>query len=334
MIPAISIILPFYNPGKLLEAAINSILCQSFHDWELILIDNNSSDGSTGFAEQISLSDNRIKLIQENRQGIAYALNAGLAVAKGKYIGRMDADDLSHPERIRKQYDFLEMNMDIDVVSCKTHFHSEHDNAEGYKSYVHWQNNILSPEEHYLNRFVESPLAHPTVVFRRKLIDQFGLYSTDNIPEDYELWLRWMSKGVRFSKLEDTLLNWNDGAGRLSRTHNNYSDAAFLRIKCRYLVQWIRENISSDKEIIACGTSKECVSRISFLEREGIKISALTDVKAKNPVDRKFIEADLLNSPEKHFVINFIAKRGVGESIRAFLTGRNYREGRDFILAG
>ena len=84
-----------------------------------------------------------------------------------------------------------------------------------------WQNQILSPKQHWVNRFKESPVAHPTVMFRRELIDEHGLYSVKPIPEDYELWLRWMENGIRFAKIAEKLFVWTDSSNRLSRVHQN-----------------------------------------------------------------------------------------------------------------
>jgi hypothetical protein len=122
----------------------------------------------------------------------------------------MDADDISYPDRLQLQFEFFEKNPAIDVVASQTAFVSDIPGSEGFSIFVDWQNSIIRPEDHALYRFIESPLAHPTVMFRRKLIKKFGLYSTRAVPDDYEMWLRWMDHGVPFYKIPQPLLAWND----------------------------------------------------------------------------------------------------------------------------
>ena len=102
-----------------------------------------------------------------------------------------------------------------------------------------WTNGLLTHEEIALARFVESPLAHPSVMFRRSLVERWGGYAEGAFPEDYELWLRWLDAGVRMEKLADPLLIWNDSPTRLSRRDPRYAAEAFYRVKARYLARWL-----------------------------------------------------------------------------------------------
>lgn len=115
--PKVTIGLSFFNPGIHLENALKSIFCQTFQDWELILIDDGSTDNSLEFVRRIR--DSRVIVIHDGENlGLPKRLNQITQMAKGKYIARMDADDLMHPERISKQVDFLEENKTIDLVDC------------------------------------------------------------------------------------------------------------------------------------------------------------------------------------------------------------------------
>ena len=120
--PAISVLLPFRNAAATLDAAIASIAAQSFGQWELLLIDNASTDAGTAIAEQWARRDRRIHVVREANVGIAHALNTGLARAQGRYIARMDADDISHPERLAKQFGYMEAHPEIGVLGTRTHF--------------------------------------------------------------------------------------------------------------------------------------------------------------------------------------------------------------------
>jgi len=332
--PEISVILPFYKNGAELNTAISSIAGQSFTGWELLLVNNNAGDEASRIAEKWATNDQRIKILHEPTQGIAFALNTGLKHASCELIARMDADDQSHPERLAIQLDFLKQHPGVDVVATQTEFSSELPKSEGYEMFTQWQNSLISAEEHMLNRFVESPLAHPTVMFRKKLIAQFGFYDTGNVPEDYELWLRWMDRGVRFHKIPAPLVQWNDHIERLSRTNDNYSKEAFFTVKCKYMAAWIKKEINPHKKIVICGSSKIIRKRADLLAGFGVDIFAYTDVKPSRNRNINFIPYPQLTDPEKWLIINFISKRGVGKAIRTHFQKLGFADGRDFIAGG
>ncbi len=192
MAPKISVILPVWNAGDTLEPAIKSILGQTEEDFELVIVDDGSDDASDNIIARHAAADGRVRPVFIPHSGIVTALNIGLSQARGRYIARMDADDLSHPSRLEKQASYLDRNPDTGLVSCLVEHLGDHKEKAGYAHYVDWINSLTSHEEIYLNRFVESPLAHPSVMIRRELIDTHGSYRDGSFPEDYELWLRWL----------------------------------------------------------------------------------------------------------------------------------------------
>ncbi len=329
----ITILLPFYKVGNEFDTAIESMVKQSHEKWELMLINNNGNQNGIDIANKWIKKDSRICMLEEPRQGISFALNAGLNQSMSPYIARMDADDHSYPERLKTQLDFLENNPGIDVVSSQTKYQSNIPGSEGYSLFVDWQNSITTPDEHALYRFIESPLAHPTIMFKRDLIEQHGPYSIEAVPEDYELWLRWMDRGIKFYKIPQTLLTWNDHGERLSRTHDNYSREAFFKVKCEYLARWIKRHVDSDKKIMVCGSSRIGRKRAAMLEEHGVTIYGFTDVKKRPNRQVNFIPLTGITEPGPWFLINFIARRGVGQSIRQHFSSLGFTEGKDFILA-
>ncbi len=331
--PQITVILPFFNVGFEFDRAIESIVNQTCKQWEMLLVSNNGNDTGLAIAKKWTEKDYRIKLLEEGRQGIAYALNTGLNHCHTTYVARMDADDVSHAERFEKQLHYLKQNQGIDVVSAQTVFSAGIPGCKGFDLFVKWQNTIISPEHHNLFRFIESPLAHPAVLFKRELIDRYGLYSTQPVPEDYEMWLRWMNQGIRFYKIPEPLVTWNDHAGRLTRTHENYSREAFYRVKCEYLSKWINRNVNADKKIIVCGSSRIGRKRAGMLEDHGVEVFGFTDVKKRPNRRVNFLRVNEITDPAPWFLINFIGRRGVGQAIRNHFTAIGFVEGRDFIMA-
>lgn len=328
----VSVLLPFLNAGSTLDAAISSIAAQTLQDWELLLIDNGTSDESASIARRWAQQDHRIRLIEEPRLGIAHALNTGLTQSNAPLVARMDADDIAHPERLTRQVSFMQEHPEIRVLGTRTRFESTVERNSGMRWFVDWQNAILTPHEHYVKRFVDAPIAHPTVMFRRELIDLHGGYDTGPLPEDHELWLRWMHHGVRFAKLPDELLTWSDHPQRLSRTHANYSVEAFFSTKAKWIAAWLKRSLNGRSVIIA-GTSGLCRDRASKLEQAGVTIQAFTDVKPREVPGYTFIPHDALPPPGEAVIISFISQRGTGDRIAEFLASRGLMEGVDFILA-
>jgi len=328
----ITILLPFRNAARTLDAAIASIAGQTFREWQLVLIDNASTDDGPAIAAQWVQKDDRITLLFESTVGIAHALNAGLARSTTPLIARMDADDVCHPERLARQVAYMIAHPEVGVLGTRTVFATTVEKSSGMAWYVAWQNAILTPHDHEVKRFVDAPLAHPTVMFRRELVERYGGYDTGPLPEDHELWLRWMDAGVRFAKLPESLLTWNDHAERLSRTHSNYSIDAFFRTKAKWLARWIRQK-APELPVIIAGTSGLCQARTALLEAEGIVVSAYTDVKPREVPGYAFIPHDALPPRGQALIVSFISQRGTGDRIAAYFTGLGLVEGEDFILA-
>ena len=178
----------------------------------MILVDDGSKDGGSELAQNLP-NDPRIQLLGQPHFGIVTALNKGLGVARGQIIARMDADDVCDPERLGRQLDYMEKNPEVGLVSCLVEHVGTDSSQQGYAEYVRWINSLTTPEQIYLQRFVESPFAHPSVMFRKELVDQFGGYREGDFPEDYDLWLRWLQAGVRMAKVPEELLQWRDLPG-------------------------------------------------------------------------------------------------------------------------
>ena len=329
----VSILLPFRNAASTVDAAIRSIVEQTFGDFELVLINNASRDECASIAHDWSRRDPRIRVIEEPTIGIAHALNTGLKHATAPLIARMDADDIAHSDRLARQVAYMEARPEIGVLGTRTRFETTVEKSSGMAWFVNWQNAILTSHEHYVKRFVDAPLAHPTVMFRRELVERFGGYSTGPLPEDHELWLRWMHHGVRFAKLPEELLTWSDHAQRLSRTHPNYSVDAFFTTKAKWIAAWYKRKYSDERPIIIAGTSGLCRDRAAKLEAEGLRIHAFTDVRKREVPGYAFTPHDLLPGPGKALVISFISQRGTGDRIAEYLASRGLVEGEDFILA-
>lgn len=328
----VSFVLPFCNEERSLSKAVDSVLQQTFTDFELILVDNGSSDNSLKIALSWEKRDKRVRVIQEPRQGIAYALNRGIDMAKGKYIARMDADDVSYPMRCERQTNYLNTHPSVGLVAGRVHHASSLEESEGMQYFVDWNNSICTSDQIFLNRFIETPVIHPSVMFRKSLVQTYGGYRQGAFPEDYELWLRWLHQGVVFTKLEEPVIIWNDHGQRLTRTNERYSRKAFYQVKTNYLVKHLKQYNPFYPRVVVFGAGRTARRRARLLMNKGIDIEFFVDIKHNRKQNIHYYK----DIPEAghHFVLSYIAKRGAREEVRFFLTERGYVEGKDFLVIG
>ncbi|MEM9671358.1 MAG: glycosyltransferase family 2 protein [Bacteroidota bacterium] len=329
--PLVSVILPFYNAENTLHSATNSILNQSLEQWELILVDNASTDHSRSIAQSLAKQDTRIRLVNEPNRSVVSAFNAGLAQAQGAYIARMDADDISHPDRLKLQSDFLNKYSETDIVSGQVHYQSEV-SQEGMQQYVNWVNSITTPKQILQNQFVELPTINPSLMFRRSALEKFGSYRFGDFPEDYELILRWLSQGAIISKVDDIVLDWHDSSHRLTRTDARYSTEAFYRIKTSYLTKWLEQNNPFYPNVVVWGAGRKSRQRAKLLEKAGITISAFIDVVPNKTNEAPCIFYQDIAPPGQYFILSYVSNRGRRVEIRDFLLAKGYREAIDFLL--
>lgn len=330
MKPIVSVILPYFNAEKTLQRAIESIINQTFTNFELLLINNNSNDNSQIIALQFANADKRVVLLNEQQQGVAFAANTGNNAARGKYIARMDADDISLPQRVEKQVEFLNRKPEIGVVSCLVRNVGHNSNALGIQRYVDWVNTLIFHNQIEINRFVEMPLINPTTMFRRQLIDEYGGFSHGDFPEDYEMWLRFMSKGVKFEKVEEVLFEWHDSKTRLTRSDKRYRRENFYIIKAPFLAQWLtNRKINS---VWVWGAGKLSRKRATLLIIYGIEIEGYIDVKEREIKNLVCVDYVNYNWESLSFIISYVANIGAREKIRRFLNSKGKIEGINFLL--
>lgn len=185
--PAISIVMACYNAEQTVSAACRSIFDQSFKDWELILIDDGSKDGTTAILEEFSRADSRIKFIRQQNTGLTRALINGCIAARAPIIARQDADDISLPHRLIKQYDLLSKRPEVGFVSC----YADYIGPRGeYLSSVTRPADSNDATQKLLDERLGPP-AHGSVMFRKSIYDQVGGYRPQfYYAQDSDLWMR------------------------------------------------------------------------------------------------------------------------------------------------
>ncbi|PIR73122.1 MAG: hypothetical protein COV26_00220 [Candidatus Nealsonbacteria bacterium CG10_big_fil_rev_8_21_14_0_10_36_23] len=219
----ISVLMPVYNAEKYLGQSIESILNQTFRKFEFVIVDDASTDGSWEIIKEYSAEDKRIRAFR-NKENLrtTRSLNRGLRAAKGKYIVRMDADDWSYPDRLEKQYKFMETHSHVGVSGGTIKVCDSKLNSINERKYP------LTDKEARKNIFRFSPFAHPATIWRTSIIKRVGGYN-ENIPlsQDYELYFR-VGKISKFANLDKVLLKL--------RTHNDSSSIVRGKFQEQYTI--------------------------------------------------------------------------------------------------
>lgn len=221
--PTISVIMPVYNGEKYLREAINSVLSQDFSDFEFIIIDDGSTDKSLEIIK--SFNDSRIKIISRENKGVITSLNEAISLAKGKYLARMDADDICFSNRFSSQLKAFEDSKVALVGSWATKIN---DNGEeiGLMSYP-------PLEYRKIKRFFikHNPFIHSSVMIKKEVFDKVGVYNNKfKHAEDYELWSRVLSK-FEAVNIDQPLIKYRVTSDGITKEHNLFMRYQGLRVR-------------------------------------------------------------------------------------------------------
>lgn len=226
--PKISVLMPVYNAEKYLGVALQSILDQSFRDFEFIIIDDGSTDNSLRIIKEYAVKDKRIVVLRSDKNlRTTKTLNKGLRLAKGKYVVRMDADDWSYPDRLQKQFEFMEKHKEVGVSGGAIEVCDRNLKVLNVRKYP------ISDSEARKIIFRYSPFAHPATIWIKAMLDKVGGYN-ENIPlsQDYELYFR-IGKICKFANLDSVLLKLrvHDDSSSIIRGRYQEQFAIYTRIK-------------------------------------------------------------------------------------------------------
>lgn len=203
--PFISVVMPNYNAGKFLKFSIESVLGQTYKNFEFIIVDDCSTDDSWEIIQRYQSKDSRIiALRNEKNMDISFTLNKGIEIAKGNYIARFDGDDICFLNRFERQMDFLSKpeNRDIGVLGANLELIDFEGKVTGQKKFPEHHEDIVSAI------WYRNPFAHNTVIIKKDLFKKYGNYDVDlNKVEDLDLWFRFMN-GTRFNNMQENLVSY------------------------------------------------------------------------------------------------------------------------------
>ncbi len=331
---AISILLPFYNARSTLPACIRSIQEQTLEHWELVAVDDHSSDGSREWLQQFAQRDARMRIISNPGKGLVSALNHGLQHCRSELVARMDADDIMHPRRLEIQLAHFQTNPALALSATQARLFPEELIQAGYREYMRWQNQCCTPTDITNQIYIESPFAHPTVCFRKTAVESIGGYRDGMFPEDYDLWLRLFHSGQVMEKIDQVLLDWRESPDRLSRTDPRCSRESFDRLKAEYLAKDPRFLARSNNFSI-WGAGRKTRQRCRHLLDQGFQPRAWIDIDPAKIGNRlqgiPVVDIQWLRQNSASFVLIYVSNHGARDEITEALIAAGFTRGKDFL---
>lgn len=235
-LPCVSILLPARDAERTVGACLRSIARQSAADFECVVVDDGSIDRTASLVRDHAQRDRRFRLIERPRLGLVAALQHGLSACAAPLVARMDADDVMHRDRIALQQEAMASDPGLAGVGCHARAFPSHAFGDGTRAYMQWLRSIQSETDVLRERFVESPLLHPTWMMRTETVRTHG-YRDEPWAEDYDLLLRMLGTGERLSVVPRTLHGWRRGPACATATDARYAEERRAELKAARLCE-------------------------------------------------------------------------------------------------
>jgi glycosyltransferase involved in cell wall biosynthesis len=257
--PLVTVLMPCFNVERYVLTAIKSIQNQSYRNLEIILIEDGSTDETKSIIEKIREEDIRIKILyNEHNLGLSKSLNKAIQHANGKYIARMDADDISTPTRIEKQLHYLNLNPHISVLGTAAISMNEAGKLSIVKPIVYCESNTLS-----FSAYFTQPLFHGSILAKSVVMKRFK-YDESSRAEDFELWLRMVHQGIKIANLKDELYFYRVNTEGYSRQNQEPQAKSHNNASMKYLESKLNTKLGSGDVALINNRPQESISFITL----------------------------------------------------------------------
>jgi len=333
-LPCVSVLMPVRDAAPWLDEAVASVLDQGFEDFELIAVDDQSSDGSGAKLEAWSRQDRRVRVLRtsvKTGQGIVAALELARGAACGSILLRMDADDLAPPDRFGAQVELLRNAPE--VVACGTPVERIPADAvtDRGHAYQEWLNSLTTPAAIHRDLLVECPIAHPTLAVRASAMESVAGYREGPFPEDYDLLLRLVENGGTLGHAPTSPLKWRDHPACLHRTDPRYSLDAFRRLKVKHL---LAGPLAGRNPVVMWGAGPTGKAFARLLMQAGRPVATFVDLDPRKIGQTihgaSVVEPHGLGPPGGRLALGAVAGVGPRAEVRKALNALKWAELRDF----
>lgn len=262
--------MPVKNAEKWLIDTIDSIVSQTYTNWELICIDDHSTDRSRELILTYLKNDSRIQLERNTSSGIIPALQQALKYASGTFITRMDADDIMPTARLQQMVEALNSSPNKTVITGKVKYISEEAVSPGYLKYQNWINARVDHNDFYQHIYRECVVASPNWIVRKDDMLKDQIFEQLLYPEDYDMTFHWLKHDYQIKGISEITLLWREHTERTSRNSSVYDQASFFRLKLGWFTQL---NDLKKRSIAILGAGQKGKQTAQFLKDAGTDFS-------------------------------------------------------------
>lgn len=249
----VSIVMPVKNAAPFLVECLESILAQTHTNWELLAVNDHSTDDTPTLLYEFSKRDERIHWLTNKGNGIIPALQTAYKASSGEFITRMDADDIMTPNKLSVMTAQLHKAGVGYLATGGVHYFSEGRLGKGFERYASWLNKLTIKAENFKEMYKECVIPSPCWMVYRSDFESCGAFNAEVYPEDYDLAFRFYKHGLQVIPSDEVLHHWRDYASRTSRTDENYADNSFIPLKCHYFLEL---DYKTDRTLILWGAGQ------------------------------------------------------------------------------
>jgi len=282
--PRVAVLLPARDAARTVRAAAVSILRQGLRDLSLVAVDDGSRDGTAEVLQRLAERDRRVVVVRGPGEGVARALCRGLSRCDAEWVARMDADDVAWPRRLERQLERLCADPSLAAVGSRVRLFPRRQVRQGMRRHAAWVNGLTRPEELLRDLLVEAPLVHPSVTLRREALEAAGGWRAGDFPEDYDLWLRLVGSGWRLANVPETLLDWREWPGRVTRTDPRCAPERHVALKVDFL---LCTSLRGRREVALWGAGPTGKTLARELARRGVGVALFVDVDPRKIGSRR-----------------------------------------------
>ncbi len=330
--PLVSIIMPVKNTAQFLNECLDSILNQSYQNWELLVVDDGSTDDSFNILKLYSEKDNRVNVFSNNGKGIIDALRLAYSKSLGAFITRMDSDDIMTADKLEVLTSNLSDKGKGSIAVGLVKYFSEDELGEGFRKYEEWLNGLIIEGKCFEEIYKECVIPSPCWMVCREDFEKCDALRPNRYPEDYDLTFRFYINGLNPIPCNKVLHHWRDYSTRTSRTDDNYADNTFITIKADY---FLSEEYDETKNLVVWGAGGKGKALAKLLIDRGIDFHWICDNPkkiGKHIYDKEMLAFSELSTIENAQSIVTVANTEAQEEIKKYFEKLNQKAMEDYYF--
>ncbi|MCO6498754.1 MAG: glycosyltransferase family 2 protein [Vicingus serpentipes] len=330
--PLISIVMPAKNSGDFISECIDSIVFQTYNNWELLVVDDSSKDNTYAILREYEDKDKRIQVLKNKGEGIIEALRLAYSMSKGDFVTRMDSDDIMPRNKLDEMSGVLIQQGEGNIALGLVKYFCEGEIGEGFLKYEKWLNGLISSGNNFSEIYKECVIPSPCWMLYRSDFEKAGAFNSAIYPEDYDLAFRFKEQGYHCIPSDKILHYWRDYETRTSRTHHHYADNSFIEIKTHY---FLKHDYDKEKSLVLWGAGKKGKKVAQLLLKRAIPFHWICDNPkkiGKEIYNQKLLPFNELDKIENTQSIVTVANKKSQKEIKSFFEKRNQLSMQDYFF--